>query len=131
MQDADVRTSVFPKSSRLKSSLRIKDIVQQRRFVFSFPIKCFYEIGTYTEVKVAVIVSKKRFPHATDRNRVKRLMREAYRLNRQRLQLPDHCGVEMCWMYGSSELPSFDQVNVAAQQLFAELQSVVQKESEK
>lgn len=131
MQDADVRTSVFPKSSRLKSSLRIKNIVQQRRFVFSFPIKCFYEIGTGTGVKIAVIVSKKRFPHATDRNRVKRLMRETYRLNRQRLQIPDHCGVEMCWMYVGAELPSFAQVNIAAEQLFVELQSALNKESER
>ncbi len=130
MQAADVKTSVFPKSIRLKSSLRIKSIVQQRCFVFSFPIKCFYNLGSQG-TKVAVIVSKKRFTHATERNRVKRLMREAYRLNRHRLVLPDHFGVEMCWMYVGGDLPNFTQVSAAAGHIFAELQSVVNKETEK
>ena len=80
---------------------------------------------------MAVIVSKKRFLHATDRNRVKRLMREAYRLNRHQLILPDQCGVEMCWMYVGSELPTFAQMQMAAEHIFEELQSVVLKETEK
>lgn len=127
MPDADVNSSVFPKSSRLKSSLRIKSIVQQRRSVNSFPVKCFYDFGAYEGAKVALIVSKKRFPHATDRNRVKRLMREAYRLNRHRLILPERCGVEMCWMFVGSELPSFAQMQTSAEHIFEELKSMVLK----
>lgn len=130
MQAADVKAPVFPKSIRLKSSLRIKRIVQQRRFVFSFPIKCFYGLGS-KDAKVAVIVSKSRFKHATDRNRVKRLMREAYRLNRHRLVLPDNLGIEMCWMYVGRELPNFTQVCAAAEHVFEELQSIVNTETEK
>lgn len=132
MQAVDVKSSVFPKSCRLKSSLRIKNIVLQRRFVYSFPVKCFYKVGAVEKgAKVAMIVSKKRFPHATDRNRVKRLMREAYRLNRHQLQLPDHCGLEMCWMYVGGELPTYLQVCAAAEHIFAELQSEIQKEASK
>ena len=63
----------------------MKSIVQQRRSVNSFPVKCFYDFSASEGTKVALIVSKKRFPHATDRNRVKRLMREAYRLNQDLL----------------------------------------------
>lgn len=131
MRAADVKSSVFPKSCRLKSSLRIKHIVLQRCFVFSYPIKCFYDFGTTEGSKLAVIVPKKRFPHATDRNRVKRLMREAYRLTRHQLQLSDCCGVEMCWMYVGGELPTYTQVCAAAESIFTELQSVIQKESAK
>ena len=131
MPAADVNYSVFPKSCRLKSSLRIKNIVQQRRFVFSYPIKCFYDIGDTKGSKLAVIVPKKRFPHATDRNRVKRLMREAYRLNRHQLPLPDCCSMEMCWMYVGGELPTYMQVCAAAEIIFTELRSVIQKEAAK
>ena len=131
MPVADVNSPVFPKSFRLKSSLRIKHIVQQRCVVSAFPIKCFYALGTAEGSKVAMIVSKKRFAHATDRNRVKRLMREAYRLNRHQLMLPDQCGVEMCWMYVGSELPTFAQMQTAAEHIFEELQSVALKEAEK
>lgn len=131
MPAADVNSSAFPKTFRLKSSLRIKDIVQQRCSISAFPIKCFYGLGTVEGAKVAMIVSKKRFPHATDRNRVKRLMREAYRLNRHRLILPDQCGVEMCWMFVGSELPTFTQIQASAEHIFGELQSVVLMEAEK
>jgi ribonuclease P protein component len=131
MQAADVKTSVFPKSCRLKSSLRIKEIVHQRLFVFSFPIKCFYNIKPDDGSKIAVVVSKKRFPHATDRNRVKRLMREAYRLNRHQLLLPENCGLEMCWMYVGGEMPTYKQVTAAATSIFTELQTIVQKEAAK
>lgn len=130
MLAADVKFSEFPKSCRLKSSLRIRDIVQQRRFVSSYPVKCFYSLDAEGGAKVAMIVSKRRFAHATDRNRVKRLMREAYRLNRYRLILPDRCGLEMCWMFVGSELPSFAQMQEAANHIFAELQSVVNKETD-
>ena len=131
MPAADVNSPVFPKSFRLKSSLRIKNIVQQRHCVSAFPIKCFYALGIEEGAKVAMIVSKKRFAHATDRNRVKRLMREAYRLNRRQLVLPDQCAVEMCWMYVGAELPTFAQMHTAAEHIFEELQSVVLKEAEK
>jgi ribonuclease P protein component len=125
MPTADANFS-FPKSARLKSSLLIKDIVRQHDAVFSFPIKCFYSVGktdVQTMPKVAFLVSKKRFHHAVDRNRVKRLLRESYRLHCQELTLPDDCALNLCWMFVGHELPTSQQVDTAARQLFKELQS--------
>ena len=131
MRVADDSTFGFPKTCRLKSSLRIKNLVQQRQNVFTFPIKCFYSVVVGDGLKLAVSVSKKRFPHATDRNRVKRLMREAFRLCRCKLVLPEGCSVVMCWMYVDKVLPSFTQLRTAAEHVFDELQSVVLKKTEK
>ena len=56
-------------------------------------------------VKVLVSVSKKRFHHAVDRNRVKRQIREAYRLQKQMLieQVPDGQTVEIAFIWLSDQ----------------------------
>lgn len=128
MPTEDVKR-LFPRSHRLKSSLLIRDIVRLRQTLFCFPIKCFYtiQIGDSSEsTKVAFMVSKKRFHHAVDRNRVKRLMREAYRLNRQEFALPDGVSVNICLMFVGTELPVYSQVEAAVRTLLKELQSKVQ-----
>ena len=127
MPTADANFSL-PKSSRLKSSLLIKDIVRQHNAVFSFPIKCFYSIEKTDDQmtsKVAFLVSKKRFRHAVDRNRTKRLLREAYRLHRQELTVPDNISLNLCCMFVGGELPTLSQVDGAVCQIFRELQPIV------
>ena len=115
----------FPRTCRLKSSPQIKDVVLQRQSVFHFPIKCFYSIletPDSTGCQVAFLVSKKRFRHAVDRNRVKRLLRETYRLNQKEITLPEGHTVRLCWMFVGNELPDFHEVDAAAQQIFHDLQ---------
>ncbi len=50
--------------------------------VISLPLAKDNEQKTYS--KVGVSVSKRYFKKATDRNRIKRLLRESYRLNKER-----------------------------------------------
>lgn len=51
-------------------------------------------------VKVLVSVSKRRFKHAVDRNRAKRQMREAYRLNKHVLDiLPEGIGLHLGFIW--------------------------------
>ena len=121
---------LFPRSHRLKSSLLIRDVMRQRHALFCFPIKCFYTVQTASvePVKTAFMVSKKRFHHAVDRNRVKRLMREAYRLNRQEFALPESVSANICWMFVGTELPSYAQVEASFRTLLKELQAHVQSE---
>lgn len=117
----------FPKEHRLKSSLLIKETVQQRKSVFCFPIKCFYSVRETpgAACNVAFLVSKKRFAHAVDRNRVKRLLREAYRLHSQEFTPISEQTVNLCWMFVGETLPTFTQVEEAARRIFAELQTVL------
>ncbi|MBP5496397.1 MAG: ribonuclease P protein component [Bacteroidales bacterium] len=124
MPTADANFS-FPQTCRLKSSQQIKDVVLQRQSVFRYPIKCFYSIletPGESACRIAFIVPKKRFRHAVDRNSVKRLFREAYRLHRHDIALPKNQTLRLCWMFVGEELPDFPTVEEAALHLIDELQ---------
>ena len=81
--------NTFRKQNRLKSSLEIEAIYSENKFVVSYPLKCYYSFSEITEnrcaIRVAFSVPKKIFKHAVDRNRLKRRMREAYRLNHKKI----------------------------------------------
>ena len=101
---------------RIKSSLSILSIVKDGASVNSYPIKCFYRRVPRgkSAVQLAVVVSKRRFKHAVDRNRVKRLMREAFRLQKQSFAPNTESSLQMCWLFVGRELPDFRQVYKAA-----------------
>lgn len=67
-------------------------------------------------VQVAITVSKRNFKHAVDRNRIKRLLREAYRQNKQVLyQGLGEEKEQLAWMiiYIGREMPASRKVNKA------------------
>lgn len=80
-----------------------------------FPLRVVYMPTEETSAPVAVMisVSKRRFKRAVDRNRVKRLIREAYRLNKQPLvdnMTAQKRRLAMAFIYLSNELPDFKTV---------------------
>jgi len=78
----------FPKTEHLCGEKRITRLFTQGDAFIAYPLRVVYIIEPKTEnipASVMVSVPKKRFKRAVKRNRLKRLMREAYRLNRQEL----------------------------------------------
>jgi ribonuclease P protein component len=76
------------KTERLKSRKQIDQLFAGGKGFSVFPIRVTYLFlaGEESGVKMGVTVSKRNFKKATDRNRVKRLLREAYRLQKEELQ---------------------------------------------
>jgi len=60
-------------------------IFAQRRTVYGRTLAMWVTRGTDAGRQAGVVVSKKTFRRAVDRNRAKRLLREAFRLSRHRL----------------------------------------------
>jgi len=74
----------LPKKERLKNLGLIQYLFSgTNEKVGKYPLLLFYGVKPQdkieSNVQVLFSVSKKKFPRAVDRNRVKRLMREAYR----------------------------------------------------
>lgn len=115
----------FSQIERLKSSLSIKTVVDGRQSVSSFPVKCFYQWvdGNEHPTQLAVVVPKRRFKHAVDRNRGKRLLREAFRLNKSLIPACEGKSLQMCWIYTGSELASFEEITASVQRIYMKMKA--------
>lgn len=83
-----IHPNSFPKSEHLCGDKRIGLLFTQGNAFIAYPLRVVYLIAPKKDVEFAsvmVSVPKKRFKRAVKRNRLKRLMREAYRLNKQPL----------------------------------------------
>ncbi|MBM3920207.1 MAG: ribonuclease P protein component [Sphingomonadales bacterium] len=104
----------LPRKNILRSQKAITGLFQPGFFVGSFPLRINYLLHPKTaetpSVQVMFSVSKKRFKKATDRNRIKRLLREVYRLNQHELQvlvLNEEQQLAMALIYTGQELLPF------------------------
>lgn len=81
-----IQQHTFPKQEKLKSKKIIDTLFIEGKSVKAFPLRVVY-IETplpYSEITIqaGVSVSKRNHKLAVTRNRIKRLMREAYRTNK-------------------------------------------------
>ncbi|MDO6759693.1 ribonuclease P protein component [Tamlana sp. 2_MG-2023] len=75
----------FNKKEKLKSKKLIEQLFAEGKSVIAYPLRLVYLPTTFETnipAQTGVSVSKRYFKLAVDRNRIKRLMRESYRLNK-------------------------------------------------
>jgi len=108
----------FPKKEHLCGEIRINKLYAEGKAFIAYPYRVVYRVETLqTDVPVLVLVSvpKKRFKKAFKRNKIKRLMREAYRLNKHLLTdicSQNACQVQMALNYVSDSEMDFKTMEI-------------------
>ncbi|MFT3703223.1 MAG: ribonuclease P protein component [Agriterribacter sp.] len=111
------KTFTLNKAERLKSRKRIEQLFREGESFFLYPYKVQFQIQpaaqTTSLLQAGVSASTRNFKKAVDRNRIKRLTREAYRLQKFPLQqklTEQKKEMILFLIYVGKELPDFMQV---------------------
>ena len=120
----------------MKSRKLIEQLFREGKNFSAFPFKVFFVVGDKIlktqslifNVQFGVGVGTKNFKKAVDRNRIKRLMREAYRLQKEILynKMKDrNQQLAVFFIYTGKELPDYkivyEKMEVTLQRLIKEI----------
>ncbi len=111
----------YGKKEKLKSKKLIDQLFSEGQSVSAFPLRLVFLETPLEEAIVAktgVSVSKRHFKTAVDRNRIKRLMREAYRLNKSNYFNKVSTQYAFMILYIGKEKPTYQQVEKKMNVLF-------------
>ena len=121
-----LKHNTFSKSQRLKSRKKLQQLFTEGKSVRTPNIRIVYllEKAPTGEVKCGVGLTTKYFKKAVDRNRIKRLLREAYRLQQHplnRYTAENNQSLSLFILYSGKELPAYhiiyENVEIALQKL--------------
>lgn len=104
----------YKKEDKLKSRKAIDEVFGKGQNFSHFPLKVIWLPSNKQSIlQAAVGVSSRNFKKAVDRNRIKRLLRESYRLQKNSLYdyLKEHNkSMSVFFLYVGKELPAYDLV---------------------
>ena len=100
----------FKKAERLNSKKLIKELFNKGSSFYLYPFKVIYlsDPSDTPNTQVLISVSKRNFKKAVDRNKIKRRIKEAYRLNKGQLNTPH--SILIAYIYTSREILSFQEI---------------------
>jgi ribonuclease P protein component len=121
------------KNERLKSRKQIEQLFSEGKSFPLSPFRIYYLVtpvitNSSSTLQFGAGVSGKNFKRAVDRNRVKRLTREAYRLQKKQLQeatMQKKLQLNIFFIYTGKELPPFNIVREKVNVILNKLTKIV------
>lgn len=123
-----IREHTFRKEERLSWKRYIDLLFEKGQSFIAYPLRVVFlpiEKQQSTHASVLISVSKKKFKRAVKRNRVKRLIRETYRLQKQPLisSLEEkECHLLIAFLFLDDKLPTFPEMEKAMTKAISSLQ---------
>ncbi|MBD0831267.1 ribonuclease P protein component [Aestuariibaculum sediminum] len=118
----------YNKKEKVKSKKLIEQLFTEGQSVSAYPLRLVYIQTAFNEpivAKTGVSVSKRQFKTAVARNRIKRLMREAYRLNKASYFNNISTQYAFMILYIGKEKPTLNQIENRMQHLFNKFKNQV------
>jgi ribonuclease P protein component len=107
----------YKKSEKLKSKKAVEQLFTHGKSISAYPLRLVF-VKNNGSLKVGVSVSKRNFKLAVHRIRIKRLLREAYRLNKSVLYEAQLTDFSIMIIYNHKDMPDFDFINEKTKKLF-------------
>ena len=121
----------FTQDERLKREQHIETLFRTGKAFSVFPLRVLWlplpRAETAAPVQAGFSAPKKKFRRANDRNRVKRLLREAWRLQKNELYetLSPDTGLHLFFIFTATELPEYNTVSEAVKKAIDKLQKAI------
>jgi len=109
------KSQTFKKAERLSNKRLIDLLFQSGRSINQYPIKVlFLRIEGETNCnQILVSIPKRNFKKASDRNLIKRRLREAYRTNKDRLKKSSIQNLLIAYIYIGKNISTFSEIEKA------------------
>jgi ribonuclease P protein component len=126
------RKYTFPKKEHLCGEIRIGKLFSEGEAFIAYPFRIVYSVSngnTEETPKMLFSAPKKRFKRAVARNHIKRLMREAYRLNKLELKAfceANNLQLQVAFSFVGDSIPEWDFVELKMKAALKRLETNVQ-----
>ena len=125
----------FTKAERVTGAKRVDAIFSSGKSFISYPLRIVYlqhEQSPQPSCSILVTVPKKRIKKAVHRNRIKRLVRESYRLNKEfvnEIELGEQ-SLDIAFVYVKDTVSDYEEIEKSMQKALKQIAIRTQKSEE-